>query len=113
MTDLIQLGTDCPLCGHKLNQLKIAVDLNTNTIRLKDKMVRVTPQQAELLFVLARASPGVVSVASLMYQLEGFGSYDLGVTSLRTQISRIRNYISDLGLLIVSHRNRGYALRVR
>lgn len=102
----------CPCCGAETER-PLIVDLMTNRVVVGDKWVQLAPQPAEILYVLAEAYPGPVSIDRLLSRLHGAGDHpEFADKSLHTRIHHLRKQIAPLGLRIITNLTRGYALEL-
>ncbi len=102
--------TKCPCCGT-LTENDVVVDLNSNQIARGDKVVKLGPQQAELLFILAAVMPAYVRSDRLAQKLYGAGEEpEGGLACVRSNLCIARKKIKPLGLNLPSRNGTGYAL---
>lgn len=102
----------CPCCGQSLaTRTNPELDLDTNTLFYDDKAVRLSPSEAVILFMLIKYMPGIVNCERLYSAV--YGSQD-GPQSeydgIRVWVCSIKRLVKPAGLLIQSHRERGYSL---
>jgi DNA-binding response OmpR family regulator len=103
----------CPTCGNAVPNRELIVSLETNTVLFDGNCARLTGQQAEILDILATASPRTVTTDGLIAGLYGRAGEPASCCSLiRTQMSKIRRKIAALGLEIKHTPPRGYTLHI-
>lgn len=109
----------CPTCGQDLPDTDLIVDIDgtvdgsggTNTAVRNGLVVTLAPLSAELLYILAKAAPRLVSRDTLIRGLWGIAESDGASRHLDVRISRLRKDIEPLDLTIVTARQAGYGLR--
>ncbi len=101
----------CPTCGGELPDADLVVDLDNNTACRFGLVVQLSPQPAEVLFMLAKASPRVLKRDTLMRGVWGINEPPSASRAVDVNISRLRREIEPLGLTIITVRSEGYALR--
>ena len=99
--------TLCPLCGSIVQTKKPLVDLNTNTISFRGKIVQVQAKIAELASILIDAAPNRVHVERLMYRLYGASSPSSD-NIIRVYMRSLRRAVKPLGVQIDVIRGYGY-----
>ena len=102
----------CPCCGQETDR-PVVVDLATNTVTVGEQSVKLYPMQAEIVWILARAYPGVVSVDSMIRQI--YGQRDepsRPEDTVRVLIYQGRPKLAPLGIKLRNHWSRGYSLVV-
>ena len=110
MLDKTKISTNiCPCCGAKIKpERQFLVSLDYNTVICKGLAIKVTPTQAELLFVLQKAYPRIVTTDSLIQQVWANRIEDDHL--LRTMVYQTNLKIKALGYCVRSTRTRGYRL---
>lgn len=104
----------CPTCGKDIPLTELRVDLNTNIAAGNGRTVKLTRQQAEILHMLIAAAPRVVSGAALIAGLYGCINEPPGAKSgVKTQISKLRASLSELGATINNTQGVGYIIAAR
>lgn len=101
----------CPTCGGPLPDADLVVDLDSNTACRFGLVVKLAPTAAEVLYLLAKASPRVAHRDALIRGVWGMAETEGGGRAVDVQISRLRREIEPLGLTIITIRCEGYALR--
>lgn len=104
----------CPNC-QALHVGDLSIDLGASTLRRKGRALRVTPYQARIFEVLARAHPAVVPAERLHFAIYGDREDGGPLTAdnvLHVQINRLRKSLreSALGAHIQTFRGNGYRL---
>jgi DNA-binding response OmpR family regulator len=103
-------GAVCPCCGAKTDR-PMVVDLATNRASVGTKVASLTPQCAEILYVLAESYPGTVSNETIIRRVWGHMDEPQYVNKcVQTQICHLRSRIKPLGLRIRNHFAAGYSL---
>lgn len=105
------MSATCPCCGAQTDS-PVIVDLMTNTVTVGEQSVRLRPQAAEILYILAGAYPGLTTHTQLVDGL--YGDRDLPGDPnvvVRTVMHGLRRGIAGLGLSITSTLGRGFLLR--
>lgn len=105
----------CPTCGNDIPLTELRVDLNTNIATGNGRSVKLTRQQAEILHMLIAAAPRAVSGAALITGLYGrINEPPLGAKSgVKSQISKLRASLSELGATINTTHGVGYIIAAR
>jgi len=100
----------CPHCGEPLDAPGVVVRLETNTVHRDGKWVLVTPQQAEVMSVLA--SGRVTTQEHLLERVYGARNDipDGALVVLRQQVHFLGPKLRALRLAIRNIRGRGYVL---
>ena len=100
----------CPTCGQAMPETGLKVDLMHNVLLYRQQAIQLTPMEAEIAFVLARAAPELVPHEHMRAAVYGAGE---GVKDEQRTISvvirRIRARIAGAGLSIKSIRGVGWA----
>lgn len=112
MKGMGDISNRCPCCDQTLAvRAKPKMDLNWNTLLCGGQAVRFTPSEAELLAVLLKCMPNLVSREQLITGIYGFqdgpGNED---SIVNTWICKIRPLLEPIGLQINTHRGRGFSL---
>lgn len=103
----------CPTCGNPILPIEFKVCLDSNHVISRGEAIKLTAQQAELLYLLAEARPKVVPHAKLIAALYGGASGPDGERSVvACQISKMRRVIEPLGARIECKFGQGYFLRL-
>lgn len=89
----------------------IEVMMNENSVRVGNEIVRMTPREIELLYLLHRRFGRCVHKDALLSGLYGMASDPPVSDVLRVYSSHLRKKIKPLGLTIESYSKRGYALK--
>lgn len=103
----VKSGT-CPCCGQFTRFRKVAVSLDFNTLSFGEKTIHLTPQLAEIAFVLAGRMPGICTLAVLAER--AWGACFVDDVTMRVGISRLRRQIKSIGLSIETIRGIGWRL---
>ena len=99
----------CPTCGGPLAEKpKPLVDLSSNTILAKGQAVKVQGKAAELMEVLAKRFPAVVSHDAIGLAL--YGADGGSENSIKTTVCKLRKDLSKVGFGIENISGRGYRL---
>lgn len=101
----------CPTCGGDLPDTDLVVDLGTNTAIRNGMVVTLPPMGAELLYLLAKAAPRIISRDSLISGVWGGREPENVDSAIRVKVSRLRQDIEPLGLTIITAKHQGYGLR--
>ncbi len=103
----------CPCCGQPFPPTGFLIDLDSNRVTRHGRTVKVTRQQAEILFTLNAAMPKVVSTGKLASAVYGAheGPID-AVNVIKTQISLMRKTVAKLGVAIRPEWGMGYYLQL-
>jgi len=103
----------CPSCGAVLAESDIVVSLDSNLVHVgwSDATVRLTRQEAEVLFLLREAMPRHVSKTTLITKVwADVNMPDDPENSLAVVVCRLREKIAELNLKIETVYKRGFAL---
>mgnify|MGYP001592907910 CR=1 FL=1 len=102
----------CPTCGNFVPSLEIHVDTANNHVSRHGKIVKITPRQAILLDMLAKAFPHAVRDDRIAFAFWGGsqGPEDENAV-IRSIVSQLRHQIEPLDLAIKNDRGVGYELR--
>lgn len=102
----------CSCCGAPLEPLSIAVSLQTNSVSVgwSPLTVRLSPTEAELLYVLAQASPITVAYDRLIVALWGVNEGSSAYSHMKVVTDHTRKKIAPLDLTIETVRFHGYRL---
>jgi DNA-binding response OmpR family regulator len=107
---MVRLVNKCPCCGSAV-QAPAIVDLNSNTVAVGGKSVRVRPQCAELVHVLVEAYPAGVAYERIFMRLHGAANEPNDPkNSLSAQLVYLRRLLKHLGVKIIS--DWGFGLRL-
>ncbi len=102
----------CPCCGQSLAMRQMPeVDLDTNTLLYDTSAIHLTPSEAEILTVLLRQMPSVVSHERL--RMGVYGTQDGPEDEhgcLTVFVCRLRQRLKPVGLKIVNHSGEGFNL---
>ena len=99
----------CPCCGAPLAaDLRLRVDLGTNTLFGYGVAVMVPPRYAELCFVLADAWPNLVERQNIIGRL--WPNQEISDKLLETTICLARRYLERVGYSIKNEFALGYRL---
>lgn len=102
----------CPTCGNVVPPLEIRVDIDNHRATRNGQVVKLTPQQAILLDLLAKSFPHHVHRERIAYALWGGQSGPLNEASvIQSTFSQLRRRIEPLALAIETERDVGYVLR--
>lgn len=104
--------TACPCCGAALKPDAITVSLDTNAIAVGwcDTVIALSRQEAEILWLLAQASPRVVASSEFSARLWPSRDGDFVCSNLKVRISILRPMIRPLGLQLENIVGHGYRL---
>jgi DNA-binding winged helix-turn-helix (wHTH) protein len=106
------MNATCPCCGQAVAPERVLVDLETNSLCRFGRTLRLEPAQAEILHLLAEATPRTLRDDALFIGL--WGSADWPSAPDRTVsvlISRMRQACARLGIGIERVRSVGYRLQ--
>lgn len=98
----------CPTCGAGLKSQQIQVDLDTNTLLIRGQCVYLRAKEAELLSVLVRRAPGVVTCDTLVARLWGVNEPIDAKKNIEVHICRLRRALKPVGAAIINIFNVGY-----
>lgn len=91
-----------------------SIDLQTNTAARNGSIIRLSPMQAEILYILVARAPGEASHFDMEFGLYGcVGGPDNYLATLATLISRMRNQLAAIGVFIEPADEFGYKLVLR
>lgn len=103
----------CPCCGAAVASEQFLVDLASNTVMRNGIVVKLPPQQAEILFVLRKHQPEGASFERIAAALWGKGDWpDSAVNGIHVRTTMLRKMIAPLGLSIEGVRGWGFRLKV-
>ncbi len=92
---------DCPCCGQPVPRDQLLVDLGSNSIQYRGKLVAVDPKQAELAHALAKAFPKVLRKHEAFIALWGGLDDKDRNDSLAVHVSLLRRALKLVGVSIV------------
>jgi DNA-binding winged helix-turn-helix (wHTH) protein len=102
-------STHCPCCGAPLAaDLRLRVDLGTNTVCGYGVAVVVPPRIAELCWVLADAYPNLVETQRIVSRI--WGDQLISDSLLHVIINQTRRRLKRFGYSIENERGFGYRL---
>lgn len=87
---------NCPTCGAPLADDNLVVDLQNNVAIRYGQQVRLRPQEAELLFILHRRRPAVVSYDSIIMGIWSTEEPEKARHSLKVMLSHIRRKVAPI-----------------
>ena len=85
----------CPTCGGQLPTISISVDLNLNVLIADGRVIKLQPQQAEILSILCDRTLHVVRLERLITRVFGINEPGDALRVIRVQISCLRKILSD------------------
>lgn len=102
----------CPLCHQPIEPLAILVSLDRNLLSVgwSDELIKLTPAEAEIMYVLWKKMPGSATRAFITQQLWGVNECGDPDGVIRALVSRIRRRIAKLGLTIQAIEGSAYIL---
>lgn len=95
---------NCPCCGQMMVGRDVRVWLESNTVSVGSRAVRLSPRQAEILSVLAEGRPLPVKKDHLMRRVYGVVESEGAYGALLASISQMRKKIAPLGLRIINQK---------
>lgn len=101
----------CPTCGQDYASDKLIVDLQTNKAAMGDRIVKLAPRDAEILFLLWEMMPRVASKDLIQARVEGL-TEDYCGKWIDVRICMLRKRLIGFPLEIVNHHSRGWQLKV-
>ena len=110
--ELQSTQSSCPCCGAALNNQRMHVDLDTNTFLFREHSVPLGPVQAEVLEVLVRRSPGVVSNDAMIRAVWGIDEPVHAKKNVEVHIYKLRKHLAPAGVAIKNIFGVGYQLVV-
>jgi hypothetical protein len=103
----------CPTCGNPNLPIELKVDLNENVVVHKGRAAKLSPREAEILFVLAERVGQTVRHEYLRSRVYGVATSDtLETRTIHVQVCRIRRKVAPLSLEIERNHGVGYSLKV-
>lgn len=102
----------CPCCGQSVQGGRVRVNLDRNALYYRDQEIVLAPQEAELVFVLARRMPEVVLRGHIVERLWGAKEPENVVTHVNVVIHELRKKLRSTGLQIKNYKDRGFALEL-
>lgn len=100
----------CPCCGSTLKSSGLLVDLSSNIISIGDSRTRVAPRVAEMVSVLANASPQYVASENLAARVWGQAHAKQKSPGIRTHVREIRRILAPLGYGVQNARGGFYRI---
>lgn len=103
----------CPCCGGTIKNVTARVDLDFNVLLAEDKVVELENREAEMLHVLLKASPRLVTYDTLIMKVWGLNEpYDANNTikTYRCKLMRKLQQNKICSFTIKRIWARGYAL---
>jgi DNA-binding response OmpR family regulator len=101
----------CPVCGHAITELPVQILPERGMVIANGKFVRLPAQEMELLALLAKVFPRVLTKEAALdhlYQLDPDGEAEMKIVDVL--ICKIRRKVEPLGLRIDTQWGRGFAL---
>jgi DNA-binding CsgD family transcriptional regulator len=103
----------CPTCGQNITNVDFRIDLDNNFAVRGDRIVKLTAQRAELAYFLLNQWPGIARMEAIYIALWGTGDEPENAPgTIRAQITELRRQLAGLGVEIINHWSRGYALKL-
>lgn len=102
----------CPCCGGELKNQRPRIDLNTNSFIFKTRVVALRPREAEVLEVLIKRSPGVVTRDTITRCLWGWNEPNDPFKNIQVHICRLRHVLKGTGATILNVWDVGYRFSV-
>lgn len=102
------VSAECPCCGARLNSRRAKVDLDTNTLLIRGLGARLQPTEAELLSVLLRRAPGLVSHDGIITSVWGAAETRNASNMVKTYVCSLNKKLRPLGARIENIFDRGY-----
>lgn len=100
----------CPCCGSTVER-DVIVDIDGNAMAFRSRLFRLSPQQAEIMHVLARKAPGSVRRGELIAAVYGQSeSPENADRILSIRVAQLRRMFGDRGLRIETIPKVGYRL---
>ena len=98
----------CPACGSPIKDAPLRISLEYNTLIYGAHAIKLTPKQAEMLWVLRKAYPNLLAREMLLARV--WGQQEVEDNAVRTMVSQTRKIIEKIGWTIRPVTNRGYVL---
>lgn len=105
--------TCCPTCGQKVSKDKLLIDLAGNTVTYGDRTVKLSPQQAEMLYVLNETAPRMCTNEFMQARIYGEEDGPPTYEWINVQIFHLRRKLRNFPVIVNNHWGRGYMLVVR
>jgi DNA-binding response OmpR family regulator len=103
--------TLCPCCRQELpTTSRLSVSLDSNAAVARGHFVQLPPDQAVIAHELARVWPKCLTYERIFFAVWGHNVPDSAVTTMRTQITKLRHALKPLGYGIVPVWGEGYRL---
>ncbi len=103
--------SECPTCGAPIELIGLRVDLESNTVIVDDRAIRLAPREAELLTILSEIYPRVASYEFLLARLYGAcGGEDPGRGCVPVFVTKLRGVLRGTNWNIENVWGRGYRL---
>lgn len=95
-------AAQCPCCGAPVEENRIIVSLDTNQICVGGRQgsVKLSPQQTEIAYALAKAYPRPLTLERIIQSVWGGRECDVPEKAVEVQIYNLRRKITPLGLTI-------------
>lgn len=100
---------NCPVCGSIMVRREVSVDLEWNRVAFDGQLLELTETEAEIVHLLAREKPKLVSMDMLRRQV--FVN-DVNDSRVYTHIGRIKTKLEKIGLGIKLHSGYGWRLEI-
>jgi len=100
----------CPTCGGELPEHGLTVDLTSNVAICDGVIVRLTPTEAEILFVLNEDAWATLSDDYLIFKGWGLTEPEFCQTNLKIQILKLKRKLSTTAYKIENVWSKGYRL---
>ena len=103
----------CPTCGHIIGPQEFMVSLETNSAAMGGTVVKLSPQEAEILSILANCAPRTARHREILLGVYG-STWSLRTineaATLKVFICELRKKIAQLDVSIETVHRTGYRL---
>jgi DNA-binding response OmpR family regulator len=101
----------CPTCNQAVHKPEnMLCDLETGIVSYAGRKVKLTPRQAEILYLMWESYPQTATRDHIINRINGRYGYDFGGDTLKVHVSRIRKMLADMPLQISKFGRDGYRL---
>jgi DNA-binding response OmpR family regulator len=104
---------DCPLCGQPITDLPVTIYRERGMAVAGGKFALLTGSETDVLTILARAFPRIVTKQAIMDGLYGDQNEEPDIKIVDVFICKLRKKIAPLGVEIDTAWGNGYGLRVQ
>lgn len=110
-TTIEDVTEGCPHCGRQMpGQLEISLELNL--AKANDRVVRLSPMQAEIMEAIRRIHPRPARVEYIAGAVGGLHGDDPSINCIQVTICQMRPKLAVIGAELIAVGNLAYELRM-